>query len=198
MAPLVLPVPPAATARLVLRLHPRCARPRPPPPPQGTASAAVPVVAPQLGALGSQGQGRLLAVSTPGRAGWRGLCSSLRPRGICAPTLPTSPACRSAPGVSDSGWTRLPGGGRGPVVQHAAWPCSVDLMTFVQLESLSLTEGVEVRVMSSARRVRGEGAQRVPTEGRLNSGGWASGELWAWSPPCSAVLAGEYLGGRDG
>ena len=60
-------------------------------------------------------------------------------------------------------------------------------MTFVQLESLSLTEGVEVGVMSSAHRVRGEGVQRAPTEGRLNSGGWARGrrgphrgetELW--------------------
>lgn len=35
--------------------------------------------------------------------------------------------------------------------------------------------------MSSAG-VRGGGAQRVPTEGSLSSGCWASGGLWAWLP----------------
>ena len=74
-------------------------------------------------------------------------------------------------------------------------------MAFVQLKSLSITEGAEVGVMSSAG-VRGGGAQRVPTEGSLSSGCWASGGLWAWLPRaalCSQESTwGEGSASREG
>lgn len=75
---------------------------------------------------------------------------------------------------------------------HVPWPCSTGSTTFVQLKRLSITEGVEVGVMSSAR-VGGGGAQRSPQrEPEL----WVLGEWWVMGlvAPGSSVLSGERLG----